>query len=254
MGSPARRRDARAIPKLPAPTKESDLFLRDRSIMRITTASIAINATLALALVGFIAYSSQAGNLGSTLAARTAMRAPTTFRMAQNLGQRQVSVGAKKLREAVADEYGRGLAQMASEEKVVDKIQNDLKVWMEVFKTEPQVRDFMFDPLSNVNEKAALVKDVVEKAGMQEYTNNFLNLLLDMGRFDQLEEIAQVFDEEIMEMQGTKQVRVRSAIELDDDAMFKIDEDLLAGFVIEMDSQQIDMSLKTELDQIKAEL
>ena len=105
------------------------------------------------------------------------------------------------------------------------------------------------------------------------YTNNFLNLLLDMGRFDQLEEIAQVFDEEIMEMQGTKQVRVRSAIELDDDAMFKIaeyvkkesgskniqmkqeiDEDLLAGFVIEMDSQQIDMSLKNELDQIKAEL
>eukprot|EP00471_Norrisiella_sphaerica_P001565 CAMPEP_0184485314 /NCGR_PEP_ID=MMETSP0113_2-20130426/6934_1 /TAXON_ID=91329 /ORGANISM="Norrisiella sphaerica, Strain BC52" /LENGTH=208 /DNA_ID=CAMNT_0026866709 /DNA_START=191 /DNA_END=817 /DNA_ORIENTATION=+ len=194
------------------------------------------------------------------------MRTPPTL-------QRHTSVGAKKLREAVADEYGTGLAQMAKEEKIIEKVQNDLKVWLEVFKTEPQVKDFMYDPLAPVTEKQGLVKDVVSKAGMQDYTANFLNLLLDMGRFDQFEEIAEVYEEEVMRMQGTKAVTVRAAVKLDDDAMFKIaekvkqisgvqniqinqeiDEDLLAGFVIDMDSQQIDLSLKNELDQLKAEM
>jgi len=94
-----------------------------------------------------------------------------------------------------------------------------------------------------------------------------------MGRFDQLEEIAQVFEEEVMKMQDTKAVTVRTAVDLDDDAMFKIaekvkqisgaqniqmkqevDDSLLAGFVIDMEGQQIDLSLKNELDTLRSEM
>eukprot|EP00465_Bigelowiella_longifila_P011867 CAMPEP_0185252988 /NCGR_PEP_ID=MMETSP1359-20130426/1913_1 /TAXON_ID=552665 /ORGANISM="Bigelowiella longifila, Strain CCMP242" /LENGTH=247 /DNA_ID=CAMNT_0027835287 /DNA_START=44 /DNA_END=787 /DNA_ORIENTATION=- len=239
---------------------------------RKIVASLALNAFLALALVAYIACRSTNVHMGSAI-----VRTPTsTFSMpsirAPMMG-RNLRVNAGKMREAVADEYGTGLAQMAKEEKIIDKVQNDLKVWVDVFKTEPQVRDFMYDPLSNVEEKKGLVDDVVKKAGMQGYTSNFLNLLLDMGRFDQLEDIAQVFEEEVMKMQDTKAVTVRTAVDLDDDAMFKIaekvkqisgvqniqmkqevDDSLLAGFVIDMEGQQIDLSLKNELDTLRQEM
>merc|ERR1711988_466990 len=144
---------------------------------------------------------------------------------------------------------------------------------MEVFKSEPQVRDFMYDPLTKPEEKYGLIKDVVGKADMNQFTSNFLNLLVDMGRFELLEEISDIFNEEILTAAGTKQVLVRAAVELGDDAMLKIadkvkkltgvkkvemrqdiDESLMAGFVIDMDSQQIDMSLKNELEMLKQEL
>mmetsp|Transcript_7901 Transcript_7901/g.15446 ORF Transcript_7901/g.15446 Transcript_7901/m.15446 type:complete len:251 (+) Transcript_7901:55-807(+) len=234
-------------------------------------ASLAANAALALAIVGYIAYNSVSAtnNLGAGMITRSPVR--SAFRPSSLMmnSRRQLSPNAV-LREPVADEYGTGLAQMAKEEGIVEKVQNDLKVWREVFKADPQAREFMYDPLANKAEKMGVVKDVVEKAGMQEYTANFLNLLLDMGRFEQLENIADVFDEEVMAMEGVKSVVVRSAVQLDDDAMFKIaekvkkmsgaksiqmkqelDESLLAGFVIDMDSQQIDMSLKNELETLK---
>jgi len=131
-------------------------------------ASLAINACLAVAIFGFIGYQSTTAELGAGL-----VRGPTTslFRPVQfrtTSYNRQMNVGAQKLREAVADEYGTGLAQMAKEEGIIEKVQNDLNVWKEVFKTEPQVRDFMYDPLASITEKQGLVKDVVGKAGMQE--------------------------------------------------------------------------------------
>eukprot|EP00468_Gymnochlora_sp_CCMP2014_P007852 CAMPEP_0167749294 /NCGR_PEP_ID=MMETSP0110_2-20121227/5323_1 /TAXON_ID=629695 /ORGANISM="Gymnochlora sp., Strain CCMP2014" /LENGTH=183 /DNA_ID=CAMNT_0007634423 /DNA_START=240 /DNA_END=791 /DNA_ORIENTATION=+ len=177
------------------------------------------------------------------------------------------------MREPVSEEYGTGLASMAIEEKLVDKIQADMTAWQDVFKASPEVKEFMYDPLADVTEKKAIVDDVVSKSGMHEYTSNFLTLLLEMGRFDQFDSIAEVFDEEIMALQGTKSVVVRSAVELDEPALQKIasrvkeisgskkvaikqqiDESLLAGFVIDLEGSVIDMSLKNELSELKAEM
>lgn len=165
------------------------------------------------------------------------------------------------------------MAQIAQEEKIIDKVRSDLGVWMDVFKADPEVKEFLYNPLANVAEKRGLIGDVVAKAKMQDYTANFLNLLVDMGRFEALDEIAEVFEEEIMKMSGTRAVLVRSAVELDDDAMLNIatkmkqisgvkeikmkqelDRDLLAGFVVEMGDEQIDMSLKNELEMLKTEM
>jgi len=235
-------------------------------------ASFALNAVLALCIVGYIAHSSTGSHLGAGIARTTSMSGvrPISMRMPR----RSVSVGASKtMRSPVAEEYGTGLATMAIEEKMVEKISADVKAWQEVFKAEPEVREFMFDPLADVGEKQQIVDDVVSKSGMQEYTANFLTLLLEMGRFDSFDEIAEVYEEEIMALQGTKSVTVRSAIKLDDTAMDKIakkvkeisgvksikiqqeiDPELLAGFVIDLEGSVIDMSLKNELSQLKTEM
>jgi F-type H+-transporting ATPase subunit delta len=241
---------------------------------RKVLASLALNMALALVVLGTIVYKSSNGQiLGSSLTRASSMRMSRPVYFNQHMQRHNLAVNAGKIREPVAEEYGSGLAQLALEENKVDDIQRDLTAWMEVFKADPEARDFLYDPLGKVEDKKAAIDEVTEKAEMSELTSNFLNLLLDMGRFEQLEDIAEVFEEEIMAQQGTKSVLVKAAVELDDDAMFgiaekmkeltgvknlkmtqEIDDDLLSGFVIEMEGQRIDMSLKNELEQLKAEL
>lgn len=197
-----------------------------------------------------------------------------SFRGSQSqMRNMRVNAKAQQEQEQVAVEYGTGLAQLAHEEKCIDAVARDIQVFIDVFNADPKVREFLYDPLAPVEEKRGLVNEVIEKAQMKDYTANFLNLLIDMGRFEQLENCAEVFDAEILKIQGVQQVTVTSAIELDEAALNgigetmkqmtgvsnlklkqELDEDLLAGFVVETEGQRIDMSLKNELDQMRTEL
>ena len=55
-------------------------------------------------------------------------------------------------------------------------------------------RDFMFNPVVGNEKKRALIQRIQKEAGLQTYTANFLNLILDRQRIEALENIFEAFE------------------------------------------------------------
>lgn len=94
-----------------------------------------------------------------------------------------------------------------------------------------------------------------------QYTVNFLNLLIDQSRIEALEPICESFEKSYCALTDTQVATLRSAVKLEQEQQFLIakklqeltgskniklkpvvDADLVAGFVVEYGSTQIDLS------------
>ena len=117
------------------------------------------------------------------------------------------------------------------------------------------------------------MKRIAAESGFNNYTVNFLYLLIDQNRVDAITEICDAFETKYCAMTDTQVAVLRSAVKLEQEQQFLIakklqeltasknvkikpvvDESLIAGFVVEWGSSQIDLSVKGQLDKIGNEL
>ncbi|GFH10068.1 uncharacterized protein HaLaN_05316 [Haematococcus lacustris] len=111
------------------------------------------------------------------------------------------------------------------------------------------------------------------KAVCVQYTNNFLNLLVQKDRLSLLEEICEEFEELYCKLTDTQVATLRSAVKLEQEQQFliasklqeltgskniklkpTIDTSLIAGFIVEYGSSQIDLSVRGQLEKVAEEL
>ena len=101
---------------------------------------------------------------------------------------------------------------------------------------------------------------------------NFLNILIDEGRFNALNEIINKYSEIYYKEKNIIKPVIISAVELDDnqkqavlnklEAKLKkqiepeyiINNDIIGGLIIEIDDKTIDCSIKTKFDNMRKEL
>lgn len=140
-------------------------------------------------------------------------------------------------------------------------------------KESEDIKNFLSNPTINENKKKDLVKKVASESGFNEYTVNFLNLLIDQNRMDAISEICEAFETRYCELTDTMVATLRSAVKLEQEQQFLIakklqelsgarnvkivpviDESLIAGFVVEWGASQIDLSVKGQLNKITGEL
>jgi F-type H+-transporting ATPase subunit delta len=140
-------------------------------------------------------------------------------------------------------------------------------------KESEDIKNFLSNPTINENKKKELVKKVASESGFNEYTVNFLNLLIDQNRMDAISEICEAFESKYCELTDTMVATLRSAVKLEQEQQFLIakklqelsgarnvkivpviDESLIAGFVVEWGASQIDLSVKGQLNKITGEL
>lgn len=140
-------------------------------------------------------------------------------------------------------------------------------------KESEDIKNFLSNPTINENKKKELVKKVASESGFNEYTVNFLNLLIDQNRMDAISEICEAFETRYCELTDTMVATLRSAVKLEQEQQFLIakklqelsgarnvkivpviDESLIAGFVVEWGASQIDLSVKGQLNKITGEL
>lgn len=67
----------------------------------------------------------------------------------------------------------------------------------------------MYNPVAGNDKKRSIISKIQKDAGLQSYTANFLNLILDRGRIEALENIFEAFEQEYCKRTDT-QVRLRS--------------------------------------------
>ena len=140
-------------------------------------------------------------------------------------------------------------------------------------KESEDIKNFLSNPTVNENKKKDLVKRVASESGFNEYTVNFLYLLIDQNRIEAITEICEAFETRYCQLTDTMVATLRSAVKLEQEQQFLIakklqelsgarnvkivpviDESLIAGFIVEWGASQIDLSVKGQLNKITGEL
>jgi len=166
--------------------------------------------------------------------------------------------------------YSRALFQLAVEKKLLDKVNTDMIFISEICRTK-EVKEVLDSPIIVPSKKnsilAAVLKDNVEKI-----TISLIELLVKNGREGYLPAVARVFVDETRKYNGVTETSLITAIPVNDKvrkqmtdliaSAFKtkvelketVDKDIIGGFILKVNDNFIDASVRNKLRKIKKEL
>lgn len=171
---------------------------------------------------------------------------------------------------AVAKRYSIALFEVAKEKKCLDQIEKDLKEVIQVWQSLPEFRNWVTDPTTEADKK----KEIFSKAfpDVNQYTKNFLFLLADRKRVNELEAIVEEFHRLVNEEKGFVDAVVTTAFPLTEESRQKlietfepvigkklhihekVDSDILGGVIVQVGDRLFDGSLKTKLVRFQEQL
>mmetsp|Transcript_8616 Transcript_8616/g.21353 ORF Transcript_8616/g.21353 Transcript_8616/m.21353 type:complete len:159 (-) Transcript_8616:69-545(-) len=145
-----------------------------------------------------------------------------------------------------------------------------------LLKSDEKLASFLTNPVADSGKKKSLIAAISEEAGFNDFSSNFLCLLVDKQRIEGVSEICEEFEKIYCEVTDTEVATVTSAAALDNDQQFeiakklqkltgakniklkpKVDASLISGIIIQYGkggSKLLDMSAKGQLANIEAQL
>ena len=165
-----------------------------------------------------------------------------------------------------AKRYAQALSQSAMEN--LDEINQNLALVDEVIFQNDDFKTFFSHPIVSLKDKKDTLNETLADK-IHEKSLNFLNTLLDEGRFSIFKTIYELFKKEVDLIKNKQQIYVTSAISLDAEQKERLNnelakklqkdvilnyeqnEEILAGLVIKFEDNVIDLSLKTKFDEIR---
>jgi F-type H+-transporting ATPase subunit delta len=176
-------------------------------------------------------------------------------------------------RNDVSDSYAKALVELAEEKAVLEQVHADVDAVAGLVKENKKLAELWFNPVVDSTKKKAVVAKISKEAGFQKYTTNFLNLLVEKDRVNLLNEICESFEEQYCVLTDTQVATLRSAVKLEQEQQFLIakklqeltgskniklkpviDQSLIAGFIVEYGSCQIDLSIRGQIEKVADEL
>ena len=170
---------------------------------------------------------------------------------------------------AIARRYAKALVQLAAEEQRVEQIHGELSRCDEVLSAKGQLRSVLVNPAYGVDEKRAILKDVIGRLKLSTTVSNFLQLLLDRGRIGFLSSVIASYGAYADEISGVVRPVLYSAMPLEADKVegirealtkstgkkvvlsVEIDPSLIGGVVTNIGDMVYDGSIKTQLNQLE---
>lgn len=168
-----------------------------------------------------------------------------------------------------AGRYATALYELADAQNNLDQVASDLSDFQGLIQENGDLQRLLRSPVLSREEQAAAMEAILEKAGANELTNNFIGVVVQNRRLFGLSNIIKSFLGLIAEKRGEATAEVVSAKELTDkqvkdlSASLKkavgsdvavetsVDPDLLGGLVVKVGSRMVDNSLKTKLQQLR---
>lgn len=169
----------------------------------------------------------------------------------------------------IANRYSEALFQIASEEENYEKYFSDLKAFSAVVRENANLREVLFNPIFDRDEKKAVAGELLQMIGVTDIAANFLKLLVDKGRISLLDEIVEAYQRRMDDVLHKARVSVRTAFPLSDDLVAEIrktmegltrknvemvieeDPSLLGGMVVKVGDTLYDGSAKAQLNKIR---
>ncbi|MCE5345978.1 MAG: ATP synthase F1 subunit delta [Bacteroidales bacterium] len=166
--------------------------------------------------------------------------------------------------------YSRALFQSALEKKILDKVNQDMIYISEICKI-PETKELLKSPIINPSKKTEIFHKILGN-NVEKITLSLIDLTVKNGRESHIPAIARVFIHETMEYRGITESFLTTAVKVDDkikkqisdliSKVFKtkveleetIDKEIIGGFILRVDDQYIDASVRNKLRKIKKEL
>jgi F-type H+-transporting ATPase subunit delta len=166
--------------------------------------------------------------------------------------------------------YANALFEAAKEKGRLEAVGDDLHAFAEAVDEVPQLRELLVNPQLDSRAKGEALAAILADA--DELARNFLLLVAEKGRANQLAEIVREFDALTAVEEGILDVELTTAVELSDDdatklldqieqvsgrklrARREVDPKLIGGFVLRAGSHRADASIRGRLEGLRREL
>ncbi len=171
-----------------------------------------------------------------------------------------------------AKNYANALIEVVRDKKsTFDEISKDFENVREILNMSPELREILNNPTISLQTQTDIAIDVF-KSEVSIIMLDFIKILIDKKRFKEFSQIYRAYLEKLNEISNIQQVKVVSAIELSDDKKLQVikkleeklnktikpewelDEDIIAGLIVQIGDNIVDMSLKNRLSKLKKEL
>lgn len=172
----------------------------------------------------------------------------------------------------IADRYADALVKLAQEGKLTfEKINSDLNSVKEILTKSTDLKEFLINPIVSIDSK----KEVLDKVFANEINTliiNFLKIMVDKNRFETFDEVINSYNKYLDEINNISRIEVTSAIEMSKDSQNRLKEklesrlkknvvldlninpDIIAGLVIKIGDNVVDMSIKHKLQDLSTNI
>ena len=169
----------------------------------------------------------------------------------------------------LAGRYAAALFELAEADKKLDDVAGDLSTLGTMIDESEDLQRLVRSPVISRDAQEKAILAVLEKAGLNEITRNFVGVVAENRRLFALRDMIRAYHTVLAEHRGETTARVVSARELSDEQVNKltdelrramgtkvsvetsVDPDLLGGLVVQVGSRMVDSSLRTKLQQLR---
>jgi F-type H+-transporting ATPase subunit delta len=174
--------------------------------------------------------------------------------------------------QTVARRYATALADVVLEHGEAREVQEELAIWERLFQSNENLREVLRNPTVALDQKRAVLNQLIERTKPRPTTVNFLKVLLQNHRLTELAEINRKFAELLDERAGMIAATVTTARAVPDAAQknlherllsltgkkvridFETDPELIGGLVARIGSTVYDGSVRNQLQEIKEQM
>jgi len=166
--------------------------------------------------------------------------------------------------------YARALFELAIEKNILDKVCQDMQLISEIC-TLPETKELLTSPIVKPSLKSDILRKMLENS-VDKATLSLIGLVVKNGRENFIPAIARVFISETMKYKGITKSVLTTATTVDSKIkqqiidmisdIFKtkveleenVDSEIVGGFILKVDDNYIDASVRNKLRKIKKEL
>jgi F-type H+-transporting ATPase subunit delta len=168
----------------------------------------------------------------------------------------------------VASRYAKSLIDLATATKQLDEVHKDMMLIHQVCSENHEFVLLLESPIIKTDKKMAIFKKVFE-GKISNTTLAFLNIIATKRREGYIDDIARSFDDQFKAYKGITKAIITTATPLDEATKAKImdlvkksakgeveliektDKSLIGGFVLTVNDQQVDTSIKRKLNDLR---
>jgi len=170
----------------------------------------------------------------------------------------------------LAQRYAKALFDLAIEMKQIEEVYRDMGLLQVTISESMEFRQFLISPVIKADKKVAVL-NALFKGKVAELTQKFFELLAQNRREENLKMIAREFIELYKEFKNITTVNLKTAVPVSDsvkkdildklskytggsiDLIEEVDENLIGGFLVNIEETQYDASLLRVFNQLRKE-
>ncbi|MFA7659378.1 MAG: ATP synthase F1 subunit delta [Candidatus Gastranaerophilaceae bacterium] len=168
----------------------------------------------------------------------------------------------------IAERYSDALVQIAKDGRLsYEKINADLEIVNNILAQSKDLMEFLTNPTISAEDKKGIIGKVFSEE-IDTLIVNFLKVLVDKNRFSVFEEVLKSYKKTLDDVNNISRVQVTSAVEMNEESKVKLREkleqkmrknvvlelnispDIIAGLILKMGDNVIDMSLRHKLEDL----